>query len=174
MSSTLRRIEHFTSLTGTVDVAIVFHLTPKPNAIAAPQSAKQQRERLFAFSSFMSAMFSQTSTPAIPVLPLASASSLPAVLQTFASSLIKGHSVAAAAVPGLRPIELLQYCTVNSPLDQHSTFLLTDIFDSMGSLAGAMTNSTQNQEVEQKLLDLLGLETAQSVADFWRDEWVAD
>lgn len=138
-----------------------------------PQTTAQH-SGMTAFFALIAAIFTHTSISALPVLPLASATSLTTVLKTFASSLLKGQSVATKASHGVRATDLLHHCTTNPPLDQHSTYLMTDMFDSLQGLAGAMTGSTEDNEREQKMIDFLGLDLAQSVADFWRDEWVAD
>jgi hypothetical protein len=166
IQSTLDRIEHLASITGGVSIAIILLLS-------SPQGSEPTDPTgVCAYSTLSSALFSQADIASVPILPVNDAASIPEVIQAFMNGLKKGREAAVAA-PSVRPIEVLPYCSTTQ-LDQHSTFLLTDVFESVKDMAASLTDSPRGKVSEERMAELLGPDIAKAVTEFWKDEWTAD
>lgn len=170
--TTLLRLEHLASLTGGVDVAVIFHLCPSTsnsNGIDHPHAVDLG---ITGLARLNSTLLTHPSISALTVLPLPTASALPTLLQAYVTNLTKCMA-SIRAEPTTKSWKLLPHCTVNGQLDRQECYYLTDVFESLSDLANALNTHPKDKRVEQ-LTSLLGPETMREIVDFWREEWVAD
>ena len=140
LDDTFKRIQHFASLTGGEDLAIVFSLNPPQAAdsVSAKALAKISHDdstkvdSIYAYSKLQAEMMNHREIPHIPILPLATSDKLPHLLSNHVASLTRP---ARKQKPVATSFELLQLCTANPPMSQHTAFILSDLFTSLKDLA---------------------------------------
>ncbi|KAK0818945.1 hypothetical protein LTR02_003296 [Friedmanniomyces endolithicus] len=144
---TLNRIQHFASLTGGQDLAIVFLLQPPPATTIIPAKqllddasncSKSSSDGMYAYTSLQAALMDRSDIPYIPILPLATLSTLPDLLKRDASSRARSPPKAISKLP--RSLNLLRLCTANPPMPQQTAYMLSDLFPNLRDLAMACTN----------------------------------
>ncbi|KAK1811581.1 hypothetical protein LTR12_014074 [Friedmanniomyces endolithicus] len=147
IGGTLDRIQHFASLTGGQDLAIVFLLQPTPAITFIPakqlfddasNSSRSSSDGMYAYTSLQAALMDRSDVPYIPILPLATLSTLPDLLKWHASSRARSPPKAISRPP--RSLDLLQLCTANPPMPQQTAYILTDLFPYLRDLAMACTS----------------------------------
>lgn len=201
---TLARIQHFSSSTGGVDIAIIFSMQATPPAASTKScssttASTYSSQGIPAYASLQAQLLHLTEASSIPVLPLATLDGLSALLKTYTAGLSRPLPKAA---PLTRSLDLLPYCSACGPLPQFAVNLTTDLFTSLQDLATtalradvkrsrnteAMQGQMWDSEEQEQLLteeggadermamlrDQLGQETLDGMIDFWADEWVAD
>ncbi|KAH8905503.1 hypothetical protein BR93DRAFT_802212 [Coniochaeta sp. PMI_546] len=150
---TQQRIERLFYLEGGRRCAIVFLLSPDGNENGLLALGRLQIEIMEKFLT-------------IPILPLMSLDDLPAMLEAFHGELIipkpyQTHSVGSEAQA------LLPYCSVNPPLPQHPTHVLSDINTSFSDLLDKVSTG-QGQAILQ---DYAGDDVAKRIIQFWTTEF---
>ncbi|KAK0285775.1 hypothetical protein LTR35_005115 [Friedmanniomyces endolithicus] len=144
---TLDRIQHFASLTGSQDLAIVFLLQPPPaTGFASAQhlfddasnSSRSSSDGMYAYTSLQAALMDRSDIPYIPILPLGTLSTLPDLLKRHTSSMARSPPKAISRPP--KSLDLLRLCTANPPMPQQTAYILSDLFPGLRELATACTS----------------------------------
>jgi len=107
----------------------------------------------------------------MPLLPLHSAEAIPSSLLSFFQSRLSAEEhqntrqnlVTASSV--IRPF--LPYCSIKTPLSEHTINVLTDVTTGFRDLAA----KAGTEEGKALLRDYLGEKDADSVAQFWTEEY---
>ncbi|KAK5172135.1 uncharacterized protein LTR77_003773 [Saxophila tyrrhenica] len=157
LTATFERIAHFASLTGGEDVAITFLLNPPQtsNFVSAKyfapgtKSGNTNLEGVHAYAKIQAEMLSDDSIPHIPTLPLSNLEALPALLKRHMANLSRSPL---KPKPAATTFELLQLCTANPPMAQHTAFVLSDLFRDLRDLATACTAVAAEQESSSPLV----------------------
>lgn len=103
----------------------------------------------------------------MPIIPLASASSLPTAVSSFQRQL--AHSQLAAR-PRIDPsTAVLPYCSVNGLIPEHSRNVLSDICHSIPELAQAATTGDGQDRLRQWLTEP---SQAEQIMEFWKQEYI--
>lgn len=144
---TVTRINHFASLTGGQDLAIVFLLNPPSDArfVSARQqtmSGGDQRaevDGVYAYSKLQAEMINHAEIPHAPILPLAKLDGLSVLLRKHVANLSRIQPKQHASATQL---DLLQLCTASPPMSQQTAYILSDLFPSLRDLATACTSVT--------------------------------
>jgi hypothetical protein len=142
LSTTLDRIHHFASLTGGQDLAIVFLLNqPKTSSFISVKdltSTNTEPEAgtkgILAYAQLQSSLLPRDDIPHIPVLPLASVDGLPGLLTKYAAALSRKPQ---PVPPTTSPFEMLQFSTLEPPMDRATAYFATDCFHDLRDLAVA-------------------------------------
>lgn len=145
MDTTFKRIQHFASLTGGEDLAIVFllHRAPVKSFVTAKQLTTGHGENdsnvegIHGYSKLQAEMINHSEVPYIPTLPLCKPEGLADLLKKHFTSLTRpppNHKAMATS------FELLQLCTANPPMSQQTAFILTDLFTDLRDLARACSS----------------------------------
>ena len=140
IESTFERIQHFASLTGGEDLAIVFLLNPPParNFVPAIQLATDSSDDaarmkgMLAYSKLQAEMMNHTEIPYIPILPLCTLEGLPQLLNKHATNLTRTPPT---QKPAATSFELLKLCTANPPMSEQTAYILSDLFVDLRDLA---------------------------------------
>lgn len=169
----LERLEHLFSVTGGVDVAVVFDLSPTGATISSANNSAPVPSEMHAFTTMTATLFAHDTLSTLPVLPLTKIASLQDLLQDYVGSLAKYESIARNE-HSTKAFKLLPFCTAGQPLDQQTCYFLTDVFQSLRHMATSLTAHGGVGSAKERAADLLGAETAQSMKDFWMEEWVVD
>ncbi|OQN97221.1 hypothetical protein B0A48_16763 [Cryoendolithus antarcticus] len=192
LPGSLTRIEHFTALTGGVDLALVFLLSCS-SALAS--SVTTNMAGLEGYTALQAALFGP---PHPPTLPIASLAALPSLLLRHVGALarpVRAYKLTAT------PFDLLQLCTAASveqgqAMDQHTVFRTTDLFFSVPALARALSNRHEVAALREssspmvtipgplghggaltrlrELRSIVGEVDFANLLDFWAEEWVVD
>ncbi|OIW34786.1 hypothetical protein CONLIGDRAFT_675742 [Coniochaeta ligniaria NRRL 30616] len=150
---TLQRIERLFYLEGGRRCAIVFLLSTDGNQDGLSAMGQLQMEIMEKFIS-------------IPILPLTSLDHLPARLEAFHGKLLTPNPCQARSVSA-EAQTLLPYCSVNPPLPQQPTHVLSDINTSFSDLLDKVTTG-QGQAILQ---DYAGDDVANRIIQFWTTEF---
>ncbi|GAB7356702.1 hypothetical protein MBLNU459_g7409t2 [Dothideomycetes sp. NU459] len=153
LDATLTRIEHFASLTGGLNIAMVLLLSSPSRSSSSSSSSTTHTPAATAtdphpaepdpllgqhsYAQLQATLLSRPDLPWIPILPLARVAGLPSLLQSYAGSV--GRGPPAPPEPGARSLDLLAQCTVEAPLSPLARDLASDVFRSLAELAGAAT-----------------------------------
>lgn len=145
LEATLKRLHHFSSLTGGQDIAIIFLLSPQDscnfnataNTISEDSNVHgQSMDGMKAFT-LLQSILTENFDISIPLLPISSLSELPARLIKHVS-----FQSVPSAVATRNSMDLLGLCTANPPMPIQSAFILSDLFFSIRDLAEACTSAT--------------------------------
>ncbi|TAQ86048.1 hypothetical protein B7494_g5628 [Chlorociboria aeruginascens] len=108
----------------------------------------------------------------MPIIPLSSISSLPAILFAFQRQLVATASATAPpSIPAIR--SLLPFCSVNGPLPQHASNVLSDICNSIPELAHAATTK-DGQDALRKWVTEPTPGVTDDIIEFWVQEYVVE
>ena len=108
-------------------------------------------------------------TQYLPLLLALSVESVLPSLTLYLRELEKRHHI--KSIPAPIPTALVARATTSTQsLTQHDANVLTDICHSIRGLEEA----TRTSEGKTKLVDYMGPTIAQTLVDFWGDEWIAD
>lgn len=201
LAATLLRIQHFVSLTGGADIAIVILLSLASVSTTVKASAQPDKENIdgvYAYAKLEAELFSLVDMPNIPTLPLANISGLVALLKTHAEGLAQ-HQPEKKPSFGVRTIDFLEQCTIDPPLCPLAVRLTTDNFPSLRALAAEAialkdakaatdhgprlwTSSSSDlgslaDEVQPGFTELrtqLPEEIVQAMVAFWEEEWAVE
>ncbi|TKA83793.1 hypothetical protein B0A55_00058 [Friedmanniomyces simplex] len=147
IEATLDRIQHFASLTGGQDLAIIFLLQPPPATSFIPakqllnstnNGSSPETNGVYAYTLLQATLMDRSGIPYIPILPLATLASLPDLLKGHSTSWARSLPKAISKPP--TPMDLLQLCTANPPMPQQTTYFLSDLFPNLRELAVACTS----------------------------------
>lgn len=170
---TKSRIQHFSSLTGGQDSALIFllysaHTPTTENGFATAKHLNSNTINGFqAYLTFQSQLLQ--STIPLPLLPLGSPSSLPQILTTFMDSAAK--VVKAPPIPNAAT-DLLPYCTTNPPLDQLTVTVLSDLFPCLRDFAEFDRDCDLMPMIEVLARNGANEQTIGGVVDFWTSQRV--
>ena len=147
LSNTIERIEHFASLTGGQDLAIVFLLNPRPvssflstkQLVAEGADRDSKQDGIFSYSKLQAEMINHTEISYVPILPLAQVEGLSELLTKHAANLARSTPKQNGTATTL---ELLQFCTANPPMSQQTALILSDLFPNLKDLATACSSVT--------------------------------
>jgi hypothetical protein len=104
----------------------------------------------------------------MPIIPLHSLLSLQATLFTFQRQLLK----AKPPPPVINPTTtILQYCSANPPIAEHTRNILSDICHSFRELSKAATTADGQEEI-RKWVEAPA--QAEDAIQFWLQEYIAD
>ena len=199
---TLSRIQHFASLTGGIDVAIVMLLSAsRPFASAKTlidTSGSNETQGLSSYTRLQCELMTRTDLPWIHVLPLATLDGLVDLIKGHSQSISRPKPKPSSAV---RPLDMLAHCSTEPPLSSLAINLTSDVVPSMGRLAqsalayrsslglhtadepgaqGLISSDDVpcSEGAADKIFDLLAEQLAEDVvdgmADFWQDDWIID
>ncbi|THX40120.1 hypothetical protein D6D10_03733 [Aureobasidium pullulans] len=193
LPGTLSRIQHFVSLTGGLDVAIVMSLSAsKPFSSARDLLNATQADEMDGIRSYallQAEFMTRSELSWIPILPLAKLDGLVGVVKTHAQSISRPRPKPSSAV---RPLDMLAHCTPDLPLPSLAVDLTSDIFTSLGHVAQAALAhralSTPESEglfssddVLQSSRSAFGVLTGQvdknvieSMIEFWVEDWAIE
>ena len=107
----------------------------------------------------------------MPILPLASISSLLPTIVVFQRRYSHAHTLRQAQVNPAK--ELLPYCSAKPPIPEATRNLLRDTFHSISSLALAATTSDGLNGLKLLLAEQ-GPDLAEDIIDFWKNEYTMD
>ncbi|KAE9964272.1 hypothetical protein BLS_008499 [Venturia inaequalis] len=170
MDATLSRLQHFESLTGGTDSAIMFPLFPAPSAIGAKNNASEPfPSSLHAFTEAQLLLMEQSIN--IPILPLSAPSSLPKIISSFISSLNSSLAVSTTMKPVNAAVDVLPYATGNGSMSQEVHIAMTDMFTSMRDVAGMGSGEETRRTLVQKGL---AEDEAEDCMQFWVEEWICE
>lgn len=202
-AATLLQIQHFASLTGGADIAIIMLLHPAPAIVSARSMAKSHDSSphisnisgVQAYVRLEVELFNLTDLPHIPILPLAKVEGLRHLLISHAQGMSRPVRESARQVTAG---ELLEYCTLDPPLSPLAVNLVTDVFSSLAELAAEATairrgdastslsselNALQSSDggslddlVCPGLAELkaqLDPDVVKAMVEFWEEEWAA-
>ncbi|KAK4890597.1 hypothetical protein LTR27_010759 [Elasticomyces elasticus] len=148
IDTTLDRIQHFASLTGGHDLAIIFLLQTPPSTSFAParelmgiasSSTSPATSGMYAYTSLQAILVDRSDIPYIPILPLANLEGLSNLLHRHSSSTARPLQIKAPLKPP-GPLDMLKLCTSNPPMVQHTAYVLSDLFDNLHDLAETCTD----------------------------------
>lgn len=140
LDDTFKRIQHFASLTGGEDLAIVFLLNPSratkfvsAKAVADGSSDDAAKvDAIYAYTKLQAEMMNHREIPHVPILPLANIDNLSQLLRKHTSNLSRPPP---KQKPAATSFELLQLCTASPPMSQQTAFILSDLFTNLKELA---------------------------------------
>ncbi|KAK3719115.1 hypothetical protein LTR37_004679 [Vermiconidia calcicola] len=140
LDATFKRIQHFASLTGGEDLAIVFLLAPPlvksfvtaKRLIPGHGEKDSNVEGIHGYSKLQAETLNHSEIPYVPILPLCKPEGLADLLKKHIMSLTRPPPKQKAAATSF---ELLQLCTANPPMSQQAAFILTDLFTDLRDLA---------------------------------------
>jgi hypothetical protein len=101
-----------------------------------------------------------------PIIPITKLDELPARLEAFHSKLCAAPKPSPPSSVGFAAQALLPYCSVNPPLPQHPTHILSDINSSFSDLLDKVSTA-QGREI---MHDYAG-DVADRVIQFWTTEF---
>ena len=147
LDQSFKRIEHFTSLTGGRDLAMVFLLSPP--AATSFVSAKDlasgttdeagKADAVQAYCKLQAEMVNHAEIPYIPILPLCQIDGLSQLLHKHIANVDR-------SIPKRKPsassLDILQLCTANPPMSQQTMYILSDLFPTLSDLATVCLSST--------------------------------
>ena len=189
-SGTIARVQRLSSLSGGVDVAIVFLLQS-----VAHQHDTGQYSGVAGLARLQAQLLSMADHSTIPVLTLANLVDLPKLLSTHMSAL---NGSGQARQSGPTALELLESCNAGSSLSPLAVSITSDLFSSLKDLALAavavwesvQNNSSPSRELsltdasaatEDKAMQMfdfleqqVGGDVVTSMIEFWADDWVVD
>ncbi|KAK5120359.1 hypothetical protein LTR85_006298 [Meristemomyces frigidus] len=155
LDDTIKRIQHFASLTGGQDLAIVFLLAAPPAGstfVSAKQLAvdtssatasNDDTEGVYAYTRLQAVLVNHADIPNLPILPLADLEGLAALLKKHVANFTRARTPQAQGTTAVAtPFELLQVCTANPPMSQQTAYVLSDLFANIKELAEACTSVT--------------------------------
>ena len=144
---TLKRIQHFASLTGGEDILIVYLLNTPPGSsfVSAKELNKDTSDdstpadAIAAYSKLQAEMIICTETSYIPIRPISR-------LDDLSDTILK-HVSALKVEPRKqetlsKSFELLKLCTANPPMADQTAYLLSDLFADFKDLAAACSTVT--------------------------------
>lgn len=151
LSDTVERIRRFASLTGGQNLAIVMLLEAETPAILDSTKTPEKGEitqtsseaGVLAYSKLQATMMDHPEIPYIPILPLAKLDSITELLRKHVAYLSRPKQ---KSKPASTSFALLQLCTANPPMSQHTSYVVSDLFANLRELAAACTtvSSTPN------------------------------
>ncbi|KAK5674760.1 hypothetical protein LTS10_012496 [Elasticomyces elasticus] len=148
IDTTLDRIQHFASLTGGQDLAIVFLLQTPPSTSFAParellggasSSTSPATSGMYAYTSLQAILVDRSDIPYVLTLPLANLEGLSNLLHRHSSSTARPLQIKAPTKPP-GPLDMLKLCTSNPPMVQHTAYVLSDLFENLQDLAETCTD----------------------------------
>lgn len=170
MDLTISRLQHFESLTGGTDSAILFPLFPAPGAIGARNNVSEPLPTfLHAFTRAQLLLMDQSIS--IPILPLSTPSSLPKIISSFITSLNSSLAVSETSKPIIAAVDVLPYATGNGSMSQDVHIAMTDMFTSMRDVAGMGSGEETKRRLVQKGL---AEDEAEDCMQFWVEEWICE
>jgi len=168
LQPTLARLQHFDSLTGGVDCAILFLL---PSSISAENvNYKEMATSCFATPMHGYAQLQVTlleSNLRIPLLPLMGPASLPRTVQLYTGAL-NAKKTTPKQPTAVR--DLVPHCTGNAPMKADTFTTITDQFACLRDLA----DMDEEEGLENLVEAGLDREEAGNCVEFWEMEWVVD
>lgn len=198
LAATLLRIQHFVSLTGGPDIAIVILLSPPSVTTTVKASAQPDKENIdgvYAYAKLEAELFSLSDVPNIPILPLANITGLVALLKMHAEGLGQ-HQPGKKPSFRVRAIDFLEQCTIDPPLCPLAVRLTSERFPSLQALAAeaialkeakaatdhgphpwTSSSSDLADEIQSGFLELrtqLPKEIVQAMVEFWEEEWAVE
>jgi hypothetical protein len=144
LPNTIDRIHHFASLTGGVDLAIVFLLNPPKmssfisvkDLTSTDSDPDAGTKGVLAYAKLQASLLSRSEIPHISILPLASVEGLPGLLtKTMAALSRKPQHTPTYTTP----FSMLQISTTEPPMDRQTAYFATDCFANLRELAEACT-----------------------------------
>lgn len=170
METTLSRLQHFESLTGGTDSAIIFPLFSAQGSMGSTsyQSLPFQTP-LHAFTQAQLLLMDQLIN--IPILPLSTPASLPKVINTFITSLNASLAVSAALQPVSATVHVLPYATSSGTMSRETSMAMTGMFTCMRDLAGMGVG-----DEAKEILVRGGVKQgeANDCMQFWAEEWICE
>lgn len=147
LADTILRLQHFVSLTGGQDLAIVFLLSrPAESSFVSSKALASSTSNtndgvdgVYAYAKLQAELANHDEILTIPILPLATLSDLANLLKKHAEALTRSSPRPAQRTAS---IDLLGQCTSNPPMPQETVFYLSDIFPNLAELASACTTVT--------------------------------
>ena len=197
IDETVQRIGHFTSLSGAVDIAIIFLLQEAPSQPESKLPAVQgtlDRGSLgvLEFSKLQSVLLGARDVPPVPLLPTVNLEGIPKLIKDHARALGQPSQV---SPPVTKAIDLLPASNVGSAMSPFALSLTSEVFSSLKELGKAafmvgnddrlgMRDHDSSPHVLQTggsapdgrlvvLRDQLGTEAVDAMVEFWIEEWTA-
>jgi len=195
IDETLRRIGHFTSLSGAVDVAIIFLLQDAPPPLQSKLATVQDsldRDSLgvLGLAKLQSVLIAARDVPSAALLPTVNLEGIPKLVKDHARALGQPLQV---PPPQTKPIDLLAVSSVEPAMSPAALSWTRDIFSSfkeLGQVAffagtdnrldirdnGSSPHNLQSSgsapgERLQMLRDQIGSEVVDAMVEFWIEEW---
>ncbi|QDS67790.1 hypothetical protein FKW77_006669 [Venturia effusa] len=167
IDSTLSRLQHFESLTGGTDSAIIFPLFPA--ARTGYKTSEPFPSSIHGFTQAQLLLMEQSIN--IPILPLSTPTSLPKIISSFITSLNASLTVSATSKPINAAVDVLPYATGNGAMPRDVHIAMTDMFTCMRDVAGMGSGEeTKKRLVQQGLAE----QEAEDCMQFWVEEWICD
>lgn len=201
MSQTLERIQHFSSITGGIDTAIVFLLESRQAFVSARQvsstvAGTSSSEGAHSYAKLQAELIQMPEASSTPILPLANLDDLCMFVKTYLHGLGRVTPKAASTT---RSVDLLPFCSADPPLSQFAVNITTDTFQSLSDLATTIAHANRrrsqdtNEEPAQWLSsdettraddgdlarlamirEQVGDDVLNGMIEFWADEWVVE
>lgn len=107
----------------------------------------------------------------IPILPLASTKSLPAILTTYHRQLLQRRSAPISQPSPQKQLDLLKTCSSKGKLKDYSVNVMGDLLHGFRELSEWAVINEGVQKMGEYLQD--GMEMGNAVG-FWREEYIAE
>jgi hypothetical protein len=156
---TLSSIQRFSALTGGVDTAI-FYLPTSSSAVSDARRIFTKLQLLLL-----------TNDIPVPLLYVASVGDLIGALKTCSDTTTDAGAWSVDAARPNTSVDILPHCTIEAPMDQSD---LTAASDMCSSLRGFAAIATQEYGVSIMVSRGMDGAAAESCAEFWNREWLAE
>jgi hypothetical protein len=156
---TLSAVQRFSALTGGVDTAIFY--------LATSSATVSDAHRIFTKLQLLLL----TNDISVPLLYVASAEDLVGALKTCSDTTADGGAWSVDTARPNAPVDILPHCTIEAPMDQSD---LTAVSDMCSSLRDFAAIATEENGVSVMVSRGLTEAAAESCAEFWNREWLAE
>jgi hypothetical protein len=170
METTLSRLQHFESLTGGTDSAIIFPLFGAQSSTGSNNNQPLPFPTpLHAFTQAQLLLMDQLIN--IPIIPLSTPASLTKVINTFITSLNASLAVSAASQPTSAAVHVLPYATSSGTMSQETRMAMTNMFTCMRDVAEM---GVGDEAKEILVRGGVKQDEADDCMQFWAEEWICE